>query len=648
MEAVIAGSAGALRGGGGALAGEGRGAQYLDYAARRKDVLAEFTLTGKLSVAASFLQDESEEGGGDSEERAQPLAKARQRLEQLEVQARGGAAVELTQAEYERRITKLQRDLTRAWNGNQRVTSLKIAIQCSKLLGEPRVPAFYPSMFVLVTDILDTFGRLVFERLRGAAVEELGRIGGSGSGGAKSELPADFAAGDVGAEARETCRNWIYKTACIRELLPRLYVEMALLECYRFLHVTADFAPIILRLSQSIRGIGDPLVAVYARWYLARQAAHLVHDAPRLRDTLFSTVTDFLYTFHEISANGTRLAALEAAGIPLPLYLRLLSPAVGWLMTAVGSHAPKEVFLSLLTTYRECCGNAMVLRHILDAFDGAFWSSHLSGMLQLVKDAAPGDIPLGLLTSALEASAAPASGSGGAASAGAAAPTASVTSAVTACGLADLYRAMSSAMVAAPPAPEQRLPFLNDAWKAITRVGDPVTFSRHAAALIQLLLTAYSEREVILLMGDLVRRLVAAGSAGAAAGTGALHAPAATLPHLQAMLITIVDVEVEKVSARRAATSAPGDAAFSAVITSENFSKLLDMFHSDAKPALCARLLHSLLRIPGTIGDAVVVNLCVGPCVLRLLQRPSFPSYSRAPPLPPPSQPLRNGALRAR
>ena len=592
----------------------------MDYAQVRKDVLTEFTAVGKVSVAASFLQDESEEGLNDSEERSQPLAKARQRLEQLEVVARGGS-VELTQAEYERRISKLQRDLTRAWNSNQRVTSLKIAIQCSKLLSEPRVPAFYPSMFVLVTDILDTFGRLVFERLRGAAVEELGRIGG---GKPEGELPEDFAAGDVGAEARETCRNWIYKTACIRELLPRLYVEMALLECYRFLHVTADFAPIILRLSQSIRGIGDPLVAVYARWYLARQAAYLVHDVPRLRETLFSTVTDFLYTFHEI-ASGARLAALEAAGIPLPLYLRLLSPAVSWLVTAVGSGAPKEVFLSVLSTYRECCGNAMVLRHVIEAFEGGFWSNHLSGMLQLVKDAAPGDAPLGLLQAILAEEGGSGGGGGGGGggaplSAGAAAPSPTLSAAVTACGLADLFSAMATAMVRAPPTPEQRLPFLNDAWKAITRVGDPVLFSRHAAALIELLLTAYTEREVVLLIGDLVRRLVAAAG-GAAGGGGAgnvLLAPAATLPHLQTLLTTIVNVEVEKAcKAARAGSSSSGSNSGSSlpsgVITSENFSKLLDMFQSEAKPLLCSRLLSSLLNLPGTFSDTVLVNLCVAP-----------------------------------
>ena len=565
----------------------GRGLAYLNYDGRRREILQEYTLTGKLSVAASFMQDESEDGG--FEEVSQPLAKARQNLEQLEAQARGvTASVEMTQGEYERRIAKLQRDLTRAWNGNQRVTSLKIAIQCSKLLVDPRVPAFYPSMFVLVTDILDTFGRCVFERLKGAAVEELGRMGGQ-----KESLPNDFAGGDVGAEVKEMCRNWIYKTACIRELLPRLYVEMALLECYRFLDVSGDFAKHIIRLSQSIRGIGDPLVAVYARWYLARQAAHLVHDSAQLRETLFSTVTDFLYTFHEIaSETGERSKQLLASGISFPLYLRLLSPAVGWIMAQVGAGAPKEVFRSLLATYRECCGNAMVLRHIIDAFDGGYWSGQLPAMLQLVKEAAPGDAPLSLLQ-ALSAD-------------GLTGP--ALNPPVVASGLADLYRAMSSAMVHSPPPPESRLPFLNEAWKAITRMKDPVTFTRHAAAFIELLLAAFTDREVLLLMGDLVKRLVASGGSGEGGAGSTVAAPVSTLPHLSALLTAIVEAEVTRVG--REAVESPGmPLRFSGVITSESFSRLLDLFHSDSKPALCRRLLSQLLKVPGCFSDSVLVNV---------------------------------------
>ena len=58
-------------------------------------------------------------------------------------------------------------ELLQAWNEDQKVKALKIAIQCSKFLCDTKVIKFYPSKFVLITEILDTFGRLVFERLRG-------------------------------------------------------------------------------------------------------------------------------------------------------------------------------------------------------------------------------------------------------------------------------------------------------------------------------------------------------------------------------------------------------------------------------------------------------------------------------------------------
>jgi len=60
---------------------------------------------------------------------------------------------------------ELNTSLIQAWQEDQRVKSLKIVIQCAKLLSDISVIQFYPSKFVLITDVLDTFGRLVYDRI---------------------------------------------------------------------------------------------------------------------------------------------------------------------------------------------------------------------------------------------------------------------------------------------------------------------------------------------------------------------------------------------------------------------------------------------------------------------------------------------------
>lgn len=95
--------------------------------------------------------------------------------------------------DYVNHMTDLNTELARAWNAEERVKALKMAIQCSKLLADSATPQFYPSMFVLVTEILDTFGRLVFERIKQKGLT---------SQGMKKTKVEEFGPGDVTDEVR--------------------------------------------------------------------------------------------------------------------------------------------------------------------------------------------------------------------------------------------------------------------------------------------------------------------------------------------------------------------------------------------------------------------------------------------------------------
>uniref|UniRef100_T1GWA6 Uncharacterized protein n=1 Tax=Megaselia scalaris TaxID=36166 RepID=T1GWA6_MEGSC len=174
--------------------------------------------------------------------------KVKHRLEQLDYFEEGVKHwMNLSQQEYISRIEQLNNELVISWKSEQRVKALKIAIQCSKMLADTSVLQFYPSAFVLITDILDIFSKLVYERLK-----------------TKNSEVHDKTSAD---NAKETTQNWFYKISSIRELLPRVYVEIALLRSYEFLP-KGFLEDALQRLTLMIRGIGDPLVATYLRAYL--------------------------------------------------------------------------------------------------------------------------------------------------------------------------------------------------------------------------------------------------------------------------------------------------------------------------------------------------------------------------------------------
>jgi hypothetical protein len=157
----------------------------------------------------------------------------------------------LSNQEFITHIQSLGKDMEHAWSLNDRVKTLKIAIQAVKMLKDVMNPEYYPSVFMTIIELLDTFSSLVYTRLKEMAFE-----------GSPREPTDNFPSAAVSQKAKDTASNWFLKTSCIRELIPRLYIEMALLRCYRFMW-DDKYPDTLKRLGEQLRGIGNPVTVEF-------------------------------------------------------------------------------------------------------------------------------------------------------------------------------------------------------------------------------------------------------------------------------------------------------------------------------------------------------------------------------------------------
>ncbi|XP_046397900.1 VPS35 endosomal protein-sorting factor-like isoform X2 [Ischnura elegans] len=388
------------------------------WAAKKAAILNRFTTSEKLSIVTSFLSSGGASSGVGSPSSVPPSSshaigsgsmgdKVRNRLEQLD-ELEEGVAREvhggLSQGEYMARIAQLGRELQLAWSQDQRVRALKIAIQCSKLLVDTSGINFYPSKFVLITDILDGFGSLVYDRLRSKAGTSGDGFAQTGGGCHLTALTPDL----VPEMAKETCKNWFYKIASIRELVPRLYVEMAILKSYAFL-TSSEFSEALLRLTRMIRGIGDPLVAAYARCYLCRVGPQLmqVHPpailGPDTHAYLRENFYDFIGSYNQLFSRGVK-GQLESQRVEVGTYLTLYSPSLEWILQGVandascrGGDAEEKALNNALERCKDIQNSGLILNSIMSTFKPALISNKSLLFIQLISACDDNGFPQHLL-----------------------------------------------------------------------------------------------------------------------------------------------------------------------------------------------------------------------------------------------------------
>jgi hypothetical protein len=354
------------------------------WSSKRTNILATYTTSERIPITTSFLSNEERQRLETKATAAAETDKVRHRLEQLDDIEEGGTqeTLNLSQQDYVNKIDTMNRSLTDAWQKDQRVAALKICIQCSKLLADNSVIHFYPSKFVLITDILDNFGNLVFERIREKSAY-------TPPNSSKSiDLPVNFTPEQVPDSAKETCRNWFFKIASIRELVPRFYVEAAILTCYKFL-TNQEFTQALVRLTKMTRGMGDPLVAAYAKAYLCRVGQRV---AMKERDYVKINFTDYLLTYSQLNTDQVQ-NVLAVQSLDMSKYLNLFVPAVEWMMQCLAHRASEADLENILTLIKEKTTSGLVYNAVINSFKPEFTANRATEFADIIKECEETVIP---------------------------------------------------------------------------------------------------------------------------------------------------------------------------------------------------------------------------------------------------------------
>ncbi|KAF5781491.1 putative vacuolar protein sorting-associated protein [Helianthus annuus] len=284
----------------------------------------------------------------------------------------------VSQQEYIKRLHELKDEIKRSWHSGDRVTSLKLSIKVARLLMDTCVAQFYPTLFVLATDIMDMLGDMVWERIKEKAEF-------ADDGTKVCTLSDDFEANSICLEAKETCNNWFRKIASIHELLPRIYLELAIFPCWRFLR--DDVTDNLMRLVMMIRGISDPLASAYCRFFL-------IHCAQKLpqRDTghLVNCISDQKILLRQIiSTKGTKFGNFLGDN---KLLISLMEPTIEYTMRCIFKDPNKiadmivrlELGKSPLELYGKVPWISIVLHYLLKVLPTEVVCSNALEILHLV------------------------------------------------------------------------------------------------------------------------------------------------------------------------------------------------------------------------------------------------------------------------
>ena len=292
----------------------------------KKNLNGLFCNNFEMKVKSLYSFDFSE-----SEEKNYKIEKGRTRMDELEKNEDDTNAG--TVGEIVKKMEIKKKEMLQQWDKEEKVSTLKTIIQLAKILNDVSTPKFYCHKFLLISEFIDNFSKLVYERICKLAFS--------------SKQKVDFSkiSPEVGNQnAKEVCMNWIMKTCCIRELLPRIYIDISFLGMFKFIMTDEELESKILNIAFMIRGISHPLIAFYASMYLTKIVLTLY---PKMKKFLFI----LLKNLSKFEIDEAYMKKLKYEDMTVDELKRFLDPCVEWIIYCICKNMGPKDFKNLIKLY---------------------------------------------------------------------------------------------------------------------------------------------------------------------------------------------------------------------------------------------------------------------------------------------------------
>jgi hypothetical protein len=296
--------------------------------------------------------------------------RVRDRLAELAVTSDEAAQITLMQQNEEKlreMIKKQSKKLEELHKDGKHWEMIELVSSSCKLLSNTKSPQFYPAQFMMVLDLVECFGKMVYDRIASYPTSK-----------------GDFLKESAGC-TQLLSLNWSMILCRTSQLLPRLLLQTAFLRCIKF-HPFKTFEQSVEQIANGINGLGSASAGIYARSYLIYTVFTLRPNAsPELLVPLF---TSYINLVKHLKNGSFKRQYSALPDYTFEKYIETHRPALNFFIAVMNQVGDSNLLKDALNEFYSLGEpSSFILSSLLDELSPKFTSKIFPVLLHLIDNA---------------------------------------------------------------------------------------------------------------------------------------------------------------------------------------------------------------------------------------------------------------------